>query len=58
MKNLKEKKYITVTDAGFIYLTDEGKNIAAMIYERHEFISKCLFHWVLMKRLQLKMHAG
>lgn len=42
MKNLKEKKYITVTDAGFIYLTDEGKNIASMIYERHEFISKWL----------------
>lgn len=42
MKNLKEKKYITVTDSGFIYLTDEGKNIANMIYERHEFISKWL----------------
>ena len=39
MKNLKEKEYITVTDAGFIYLTDEGKNIASMIYERHQFIS-------------------
>lgn len=42
MKNLKEKKYITVTDSGFIYLTEEGKNIADMIYERHEFISKWL----------------
>ena len=42
MKNLKEKKYITVTESGFIYLTDEGKNIANMIYERHEFISKWL----------------
>lgn len=42
MKNLKEKKYITVTDAGFIYLTEEGQNIANMIYERHEFISKWL----------------
>ena len=42
MKNLKEKKYITVTDAGFKYLTDAGKNIASMIYERHEFISKWL----------------
>lgn len=42
MKNLKEKKYITVTDAGFIYLTDAGKNIASMIYERHEFISQWL----------------
>lgn len=42
MKNLREKKYITVTDAGFIYLTDEGKKIASVIYERHEFISKWL----------------
>jgi len=42
MKNLKEKNCITVTDAGFIYLTEEGKKIASMIYERHEFISKWL----------------
>lgn len=42
MRNLKEKQYITVTDAGFIYLTEEGKKIANMIYERHEFISKWL----------------
>ena len=40
MKNLREKNHITVTDAGFIYLTDSGKEIAEMIYERHEFLSK------------------
>lgn len=39
MKNLREKDHITVTDAGFIYLTDEGRKIAEMIYERHEMIS-------------------
>jgi len=39
MKNLREKNHITVTDAGFIYLTDEGRKIAEMIYERHEMIS-------------------
>ena len=39
MKNLKAKNQITVTDAGFIYLTDEGKKIAEMIYERHRFIT-------------------
>lgn len=27
MKNLKAKNQITVTDAGFIYLTDEGKKL-------------------------------
>ncbi len=42
MKNLRENGYITVTDAGFIYLTDSGKEIAAKIYERHEFLSKWL----------------
>lgn len=39
MKNLRENNYITVTDAGFIYLTDSGKAVAEMIYERHEFLS-------------------
>ena len=42
MKNLRDKKHITVTDAGFIYLTDSGREIAEMIYERHELISSCL----------------
>ena len=42
MKNLREKHYITVTDSGFIYLTDSGKQIAEMIYERHEFLMKFL----------------
>lgn len=42
MKNLREKNYITVTDAGFIYLTESGLKIAEMIYERHEFLSAWL----------------
>ena len=42
MKNLREKKHITVTDAGFIYLTDSGKEIAEMIYERHEVLADWL----------------
>lgn len=42
MKNLRENSYITVTDAGFIYLTDAGKEIASKIYERHEFLSAWL----------------
>ena len=42
MKNLRNKNHITVTDAGFIYLTDAGREIAEMIYERHEFLSKYL----------------
>lgn len=42
MKNLRNEGHITVTDSGFIYLTDTGKEIANMIYERHEYISKWL----------------
>ena len=42
MKNLREKEHITVTDAGFIYLTDSGKRIAEMIHERHELLTAWL----------------
>lgn len=42
MKNLREKNYITVTGSGFIYLTDAGKEIAEMIYERHVLLTSWL----------------
>lgn len=42
MKNLREKNHITVTKEGFIYLTESGKEIADMIYERHELLSSWL----------------
>lgn len=42
MKNLREKEHITVSDAGFITLTDSGKNIAEMIFERHEMLTSVL----------------
>ena len=42
MKNLREKNHITVTDAGYIYLTESGKEIADMIYERHELLTSWL----------------
>ena len=42
MKNLRMKKHITVTDAGFIYLTDSGMDIAEKIYERHLFFTETL----------------
>lgn len=54
MKNLREKNYITVTDAGFIYLTDSGKEIAEMIYERHELLSGCLQALGVSKETSLK----
>ena len=42
MKNLKEKDYIYVMEQGYIYLTDSGKEIAEMIYERHNFFKNWL----------------
>lgn len=42
MKNLRSRQHITVTDAGFIYLTESGRAIAEMIYERHELLSAWL----------------
>jgi Mn-dependent DtxR family transcriptional regulator len=42
MKNLREKEQITVTKEGYIYLTDAGREIAEMIYERHELLSSWL----------------
>lgn len=42
MKNLREKNHITVTKEGFIYLTDSGRSIAEMIYERHELLTDWL----------------
>lgn len=42
MKNLREGGHITVSDAGFINLTESGQEIADMIYERHELLSSCL----------------
>ena len=42
MKNLREKGHITVTDAGYIYLTDSGKKISEMVYERHDVLTHYL----------------
>ncbi|MDE6640793.1 MAG: metal-dependent transcriptional regulator [Acetatifactor sp.] len=39
MKNLREKEHIVVDKSGFITLTPSGREIAEMIYERHEFLS-------------------
>ena len=42
MKNLREKNMITVRPEGYIYLTESGKQVADMIYERHQFLSSWL----------------
>lgn len=42
MKKLRESGMITVTDAGFIYLTDEGQKLAENVYERHKVFTEFL----------------
>lgn len=54
MKHLREKKHITVTNAGFIYLTETGREIAEMIYERHEFLSKWLIKLGVPEKIALE----
>ena len=44
MKKLRENGHITVTKEGYIYLTDSGKKIADMIFERHQLISQWLMY--------------
>ncbi|MBE5906182.1 MAG: metal-dependent transcriptional regulator [Lachnospiraceae bacterium] len=42
MKNLRERNHITTTEAGFIYLTEDGQAIAERVLERHEFLTNWL----------------
>ena len=44
MKNLKEDDYIKISIDGRITLTEKGKKIAEMIYERHQVLSQLLIH--------------
>lgn len=54
MKNLRENNHITVSDAGFISLTESGKQIADMIFERHEVISSWLISMGVSKETALE----
>ena len=42
MKHLREDGYINMDDDRMITLTEKGKEIAAMVYERHQVIAKLL----------------
>lgn len=42
MKNLRENGYITVTDEGYIKLTESGLEIAHMIFDRHTTLTNWL----------------
>lgn len=51
MKHLRENNHITVTEEGFIYLTDSGMEIAQMIYTRHEILSSFLVNIGVAKEI-------
>ena len=42
MKNLREKGHVTVSEEGFLRLTDSGRAIAEMIRERHQLLTMWL----------------
>ena len=50
MKNLKADGYITISPEGYIFLTQQGMQIAAMIYERHQVLSS----WLIRLRVDEK----
>lgn len=54
MKHLREKEHITVDSSGFITLTSSGREIAEMIYERHEMISSWLMRLGVPKEIALE----
>ncbi|MBP3611167.1 MAG: metal-dependent transcriptional regulator [Lachnospiraceae bacterium] len=54
MKHLREDHHITVSDAGFITLTESGRAIAEMIFERHELISDWLIRMGVSKETALE----
>lgn len=43
MKNLRQKGYITVSEDGYIRLTEAGQSLAETVYERHSLLSEWLF---------------
>lgn len=42
MKNLRQKGYVTVSEDGFILLTEEGRVLAETVFERHSVLSQWL----------------
>ncbi|RGD74261.1 metal-dependent transcriptional regulator [Anaerofustis stercorihominis] len=42
IKLIKEKGYITVDESGLIKLTEEGKEVAGAVYEKHVTLGKFL----------------
>lgn len=44
MKNLRNREYITVSEDGYISLTEAGRKIAEKVYECHNLLTDWLTH--------------
>ncbi len=44
VKNLKNRGYLTVSEEGFLHLTEDGRKIAESVYERHTLLTDWLVH--------------
>lgn len=53
IKNLKEKELISVDENGMINLTEQGKEKAECIYERHKVLSDILISFGVDKELAI-----
>jgi len=53
MKNLRENGYIETDADGYITLTDNGRNVAESMYERHTLISDWLISLGVEKKTAL-----
>ncbi len=51
LKKLREAGMITVDENGYLALTDEGKEIAVRVYERHEVITSLLINLGVSKEI-------
>jgi len=54
LKKLKEKNLIIVEESGSISLTNEGRSIAAAVYERHKIISTIFINLGVSEEQALK----
>ena len=55
---LRNGGFLTMDKDGFLHLTEEGREIAAKIYERHHFLRSSSLRRVSMKQPQRRMPAG
>lgn len=44
VKNLKGRGYITVSEEGYLHLTEDGRKIAENVYERHTLLTDWLVY--------------